>query len=192
MSRKQDDICPHCKIGKLSVHPDREIRESKEGTASHRTWLCDNPKCGKTCKDFERENIENLDISEDLSYTSSPQKPRRPFGITILIIFSIVSVVYSLVSWTYFATELPLIFYNVPLISSFFVFFYLLLVIFNVIMIIGLYSGKWWGRKIVLVLGWIGLVTSIISLNPVGILVFAVIVWYLRKSHVKEYFHSLP
>ena len=64
MSRKEGDLCPHCKEGRLTVHPDREVRKEEGGSASHRTWLCD--KCGKTCRDFVREIIENVNISDKL------------------------------------------------------------------------------------------------------------------------------
>lgn len=70
MSRKQGDPCPHCKIGKLSVHPDRMIADG----ASHRTWLCD--KCGKTCKDHMREIFENVNISETVSSKLTKEKSK--------------------------------------------------------------------------------------------------------------------
>jgi len=66
MARKQDDPCPHCKTGKLSVHPDTKVQIEEKGSVSHRTWLCDNPECGKTCRDFERGNIETVSIGEEV------------------------------------------------------------------------------------------------------------------------------
>lgn len=61
MARTEGDLCPHCKEGRLTVHSDREVREEPNGgTASHRTWLCNNPKCGKTTRDFERGIVESM------------------------------------------------------------------------------------------------------------------------------------
>jgi len=75
MSRKQGDLCPHCKEGHLTVHPDREIREDKLGTASHKTWLCD--KCGKTCKDFERGVTEAIVTSEHVVAKIQKEESRK-------------------------------------------------------------------------------------------------------------------
>ena len=59
MTRKADDPCPHCKVGKLTVHPDREIYENPDGgSGEHVTWLCD--KCGKTCRDFIRGLTDSI------------------------------------------------------------------------------------------------------------------------------------
>lgn len=69
MSRQQGDICPHCNKGHLTVHPDREVRESKKGSTSHRTWLCDS--CGKICKDLYRGINESVGITEDVDVKKS-------------------------------------------------------------------------------------------------------------------------
>ena len=69
MTRKEGDLCPHCKKGHLTVHPDREIRAEPNGnTASHTTWLCDT--CGKTCRDFERGIIEHISFSDNVETTT--------------------------------------------------------------------------------------------------------------------------
>ena len=66
MSKKQGDLCPHCKIGRLSVHPDRMASEKNNQTASYRTWLCDNPECGKTCRDNYIGLTEHVGITENV------------------------------------------------------------------------------------------------------------------------------
>ena len=59
MPRQENDPCPSCKVGKLTVHPDREIYENPDGdSGEHVTWLCD--KCGKTFKDFQRNLFDSI------------------------------------------------------------------------------------------------------------------------------------
>jgi RNase P subunit RPR2 len=67
MARNEGDLCPHCKEGHLTVHPDREVRENSDGgTASHRTWFCD--KCGKTTRDFIRGSVESgINVSDTIT-----------------------------------------------------------------------------------------------------------------------------
>lgn len=66
MTRKEGDLCPHCKKGQLTVHPDREVRAEPSGnTASHRTWLCDS--CGMTCRDFIRGIVEHISHSDNVN-----------------------------------------------------------------------------------------------------------------------------
>ena len=65
MSREFGDPCPHCKVGKLTVHPDREEYENPDGgSGGHRTWLCD--KCGKTSRDFSRGLVDKISISDSV------------------------------------------------------------------------------------------------------------------------------
>ena len=63
MPRKAGDLCPHCKVGKLTVHSDREIYENADGgSGDHKSWLCD--KCGKITRDFSRNLRDKIGISD--------------------------------------------------------------------------------------------------------------------------------
>ena len=65
MSREFGDPCPHCKEGKLTVHPDRDIHENPDGSSgSHRNWLCD--KCEEITKDVSRGVVDNIGISDSI------------------------------------------------------------------------------------------------------------------------------
>ena len=64
MPRKVGDLCPRCKVGKLTVYSDREIYENADGgSGDHKSWLCD--KCGKIIKDFSRKVADKIDGISD-------------------------------------------------------------------------------------------------------------------------------
>jgi len=111
----------------------------------------------------------------------------RPTGIKVLIILFIISIGSSTVG--YFLIN-PLLYSSY--IPSFFgedTFFYRMEIFLDTLIIIGLYYARPLTRKFLLVIGWIGLIVGIISIIYIPIaIVFGILVWYLKKPHVKEYF----
>ncbi len=61
-----------------------------------------------------------------------------------------------------------------------------------------LFSGRAWGRTIVIILAIISLVIGIVSIvsgeaAPIfSIILNGIILWYLRRPYVKEYFQVMP
>ena len=61
-----------------------------------------------------------------------------------------------------------------------------------------LFSGRAWGRMIVIILASISLVLGIVSIvsgeaaSIFSIILNGIILWYLRRPHVKEYFQVTP
>ena len=61
-----------------------------------------------------------------------------------------------------------------------------------------LFSGRAWGRTIVIILAIISLVIGIVSIvsgeaaSIFSIILNGIILWYLRRPYVKEYFHVTP
>lgn len=130
------------------------------------------------------------DADKPTSSKPIPKKLVRPTGITVFIILSIFSIVYSVASWIYFSAyvgELAYLPQFFP-IASILIYLYVIMIFFNLVVTFGLYSGKSWGRTIVLITSCIGLIVSIIGFNPIGLILFGILVWYLRKEHVKKYF----
>ena len=70
MPRKLGDPCPYCKVGKLTVHPERKISENPDGSSEdHRTWLCD--KCEETTRDFSIGLVDKINISDSIKKQKS-------------------------------------------------------------------------------------------------------------------------
>ena len=114
---------------------------------------------------------------------SLPQKPVRPTGIIILIVLFGIGISYRIFGQVFFLTSLD---YGVMGMHDWLILPSLFL---DGFIIFGLYSAKRWARKILLILGWIGLIMGIITIFFIPIaIVFGILVWYLRKPHVKEYF----
>ena len=61
-----------------------------------------------------------------------------------------------------------------------------------------LFSGRAWGRTIVIILAIISLVIGIVSIvsgeaaSIFSIILNGIILWYLRRPYVKEYFQVMP
>ena len=61
-----------------------------------------------------------------------------------------------------------------------------------------LFSGKSWGRTIVIILAGISLAIGIFTIVSgdasvvISIILNAIILWYMRLSHVKNYFEGTP
>ena len=61
-----------------------------------------------------------------------------------------------------------------------------------------LFSGRAWGRMIVIILAIFSLVSGIVSIvsgeaAPIFLIILnGIILWYLRRPYVKEYFHVTP
>jgi len=123
----------------------------------------------------------------------------RPTGITVLGILHLIGGAVSLIIATMGAAMLGLsgsMGYMGMMAAGFGGIF---LIIFGILAVIefviagALFSGKSWGRMIVIVLSVIGLVISLVSImgNPfsmLNIILDAFVLWYMWRPHVIAYF----
>lgn len=123
-------------------------------------------------------------------------KPKRPRGITILAILFIIGGGYGLYSFLGFGIE-PSPFEGLPEMSleeqGWFVYS-----ISSAILAIAvggaMFSGKSWAWPVIIILVIIDLALAVLSqifslgITPILIVIDAIVLWYLRKPHVKEYF----
>ena len=53
----------------------------------------------------------------------------------------------------------------------------------------GLWNGQTWAWWLAVILAALDLVIALLSLNIASLIIPAIILWYLTRSHVKEYFN---
>jgi len=126
---------------------------------------------------------------------SQEPKPKRPRGVTILAIFFIINGIFMIIYTGGF--EAPNFFQSFFQISTMeeglgvysFISYFVGFAVAG-----GMLGGKGWGRTIAVILTIISLVTGIIFFIFVAgpewvvIIISAIVLWYLRKPHVKAYF----
>ncbi|RLE51316.1 MAG: hypothetical protein DRJ33_06140 [Candidatus Methanomethylicota archaeon] len=118
----------------------------------------------------------------------------RPFGVTLLSILIAVSgvllLIVSIALLTAFAT-LPLFslyhaFVHLPL--SYVAVFFMLLGAINLILAYGLWFGMRWAWFLTLVFSLLGLISSVFTFNVLSAIIYFVVIYYLFRPYVKEYF----
>jgi len=125
----------------------------------------------------------------------------RPAGVTILGIlhaifgaFAIVSVLMGITMMTVGAFQDALMVGQ----GGFLVVLASVLAAINFGIAGALFSGRAWGRMIVIILAIFSLVLGIVSIvsgeaaSIFSIILNGIILWYLRRPHVKEYFQVTP
>ncbi len=125
----------------------------------------------------------------------------RPAGVTILGIlhaifgaFAIVSVLMGITMMTVGAFQDALMVGQ----GGFLVVLASVLAAINFGIAGALFSGRAWGRTIVIILAIISLVSGIVYIvsgeatSIFLIILNGIILWYLRRPYVKEYFHVTP
>ncbi|MDG7036665.1 MAG: zinc ribbon domain-containing protein [Nitrososphaerota archaeon] len=101
-----------------------------------------------------------------------PNRLSRPTGVTILAALQIVFAIINLALATVLALLIPVLgvlFYIVP--------------ILNIIFAVALFGGRNWARILVM----IGAVIELIDI-PIGTIIGIVLLWYLTRPRVVEYF----
>jgi len=125
------------------------------------------------------------------------QKPKRPRGITILAIFFIIGGVYSFYSIFGFGLEQPQFFEDLPEMSLEDQGWFVYSIITSIIAIAvggAMFSGKSWAWPVIIILVIIDLALAVLSqifplgITPILIVIDVIVLWYLRKPHVKAYF----
>jgi len=128
---------------------------------------------------------------------SEEPKPKRPKGVTIIAIFFIINGIWVAVTTTG-GFGLPSTFfenlYELPLEESTVWIYSIVSAFIGFAIAISLLSGKRWARTIVIILSIIFIVVGSViflfqgGISFVEIILGALILYYVRKPHVKEYF----
>jgi hypothetical protein len=121
----------------------------------------------------------------------------RPTGVAILAILEAIAGVYYLVTGFGEITAASIIGTLarsgipsdiIPLIPRF---LGVLLIIFGLVSLLlawGLWTGKGWARMTALVFAILSIIVSLISFHIIGLVIDIIIVYYLTRSNVKQFF----
>jgi len=121
----------------------------------------------------------------------------RPTGVAILAILEAIAGVYYLVTGygEFIATSIIRTLARsgipsdiIPLISRF---VGAVLIIFGLVSLLlawGLWTGKGWARMTALVFAILSIIVSLISFHLIGLVIDVVIIYYLTRPNVKQFF----
>ena len=121
----------------------------------------------------------------------------RPTGVTILTILEALGAIYFLlIGFTEFfatATIRSLAYFGIAhsvftLIPRIIGTALLILGLVSIVLAWGLWIGKGWVRMIALVFAILGIIINLMSFHVIGIIIDAVIVYYLTRPNVKQFF----
>ena len=112
----------------------------------------------------------------------------RPTGVTILAILEIISGISAIGAGSMFATMSGMMGIDVAAYAGAVSGGMIALGIASFIMAWGLLKGKSWAWTITLILTIIGLASNAVSFNVIGIIINAIVLYYLYRPHVKAYF----
>ncbi len=112
----------------------------------------------------------------------------RPTGVTILAILEIISGIAYFGAGSMFATMSGMMGIDVAAYAGAVSGGMIALGIASFIMAWGLLKGKSWAWTITLILTIIGLASNAVSFNVIGIIINAIVLYYLYRPHVKAYF----
>jgi len=115
----------------------------------------------------------------------------RPTGVTILAILEAIAGVYYLATGfnvSIYRTLVRLAF-GIASIDSIFVGAALIIIgLVSLFLAWGLWTGKGWARMTALVFAILSLIVSLISRNLFGLVIDLIIVYYLTRPNVKQFF----
>lgn len=136
-------------------------------------------------------------ITEELAGVARVPTKSRPMGITILAILEVLVGLYHLVtgfgelfvaatirSLAYFGFQ-PGVFSIIPR------FLGTVLIIIGLVSLLlawGLWTGKGWAWKVALVFAILAIIVNLVSFHIVGLAIDAIIVYYLTRPAVKQFF----
>jgi len=120
---------------------------------------------------------------------------QRPLGVTILATLQIIGAIITLV----LVFLLPSLFrdydinelFGIPFLELFILFAFITTLV-SILLAAGLLNGEKWARKVTIVFQIINVVTSLINLNIIGIAIPIIIISYLNKPDIREFFTREP
>jgi len=118
----------------------------------------------------------------------------RPFGVTLLSILIAISGIlllgFSFALSVAFVTIPPYAikpaFVHLPMI--YIAVFFMILGAINLILAYGLWFGMRWTWFLTLIFSLIGLISSALTFNVISAIIYFIVVYYLFRPYVKEYF----
>ncbi len=124
----------------------------------------------------------------------------RPFGVTVIAILEIIGGLVLIGLGAFFAAVgmaagvIP--FFGLP-ISIVYIGLAIILIILGLIafaIAYGLWTGKGWAWTVALVFSIIGIIIGLLNLpgGIINIIINAIIIYYLTRPHVKEFFGKAP
>ncbi len=171
---KKSIRCPKCGYNMTA--------EGSPGETKH--LVC--PNCGSKGR-FTFPAYEDFRIPEE--------KKERPLGVTILAAFQIIgaiSAIFSLVLVSKFSGRYTGLIEEIagfPLIV-FLAVYSVVLIPVSIVLAYGLLKGEEWARLTSVWFQITSIISSILSFNLFGVIIPLVILYYLRKPRVKDYFES--
>ncbi|MCV0409937.1 hypothetical protein [Nitrosopumilus sp.] len=119
-----------------------------------------------------------------------PKKEPRPTGITVFAILYGIGLAGSILL-IFFFSAIPFLGNSgsLGMLTPFLVPIFIITGIINGVMMYALLSRKSWGRTLIRALAIINIILDLLHLNVIGIIINAVILWYMGQSHVKAYFN---
>lgn len=122
-----------------------------------------------------------------------PKKEPRPTGITVFAILYGIGFVSSILL-IFFLSAIPFLGNNdsLGMFTPFLVPIFIITAIINGVMMYALLSRKPWGRTLIRALAIINIILDLLHFNVIGIIINAVILWYMGQPHVKTYFNVDP
>ena len=113
----------------------------------------------------------------------------RPFGVTLLAILVIISGVIAIVGGIFFATIASLLDIDfLGAMSGIVAGILVAIGIASFVMAWGLLDGRPWAWTATLVLTIISIIFELASANFVGLIIDAIVLYYLFRPHVKAFF----
>jgi uncharacterized membrane protein (DUF2068 family) len=105
----------------------------------------------------------------------------RPLGVTIIAVLNVIVGIIAI------SAGIPALIAGIGIVL-------IIIGIANLVMAYGLWKGKRWAWTITLILSGIGIISSAVSIasgNPgaiIGIILYAIIIYYLYRPNVKAFF----
>jgi len=115
----------------------------------------------------------------------------RPTGVTILAILEAIAGVYYLatgISVSIYRTLVRLAFGIASIDSGFLGAALIIVGLISLFLAWGLWAGQRWARMTALVFAILNLIVSLVSRNLIGFVIEIIIVYYLTRPNVKQFF----
>ncbi len=121
-------------------------------------------------------------------------KVKRPLGVSIIAILQIIGAILPVI----IVIAIPIYLYNIkmeyllndPVIKLSLIYVIIMIPIL-ILLAIGLLKGMNGARIITIILHFISIITALISFNIISIFISFIIIYYLTRPHVKDFFYGL-
>jgi len=137
-------------------------------------------------------NFDSGNYEDKWSNTPTNELLRtRPTGVTILAVLQIIGIILSII----LIFAIPILFKDINVDEIIGVPIILIMIIYTLVSIpiallltIGLLKGEIWARNLTLLFQYVNIITSLMSINLFGVIFPIIIISYLKKQYVKDFF----